>query len=88
MDISLATVSSKGQIVIPSKMRKGIKAGDRLMMIRDKDKIVLKRIDDLEDNFKEDLEFARRTEKVLELIKGGDYSKMKFDDFVDEMKRW
>ena len=48
MQIDTTKMSSKGQIVIPLEMRKDIKEGDRLIVIRKDDEIILKkRINDL-----------------------------------------
>ena len=33
VEIDMATISSKGQIVIPSSMRKDIKEGDKFLII-------------------------------------------------------
>ena len=43
MDIALTRMSSKGQVVIPSEMRKGIKEGEKMIIIKNKDQIILKK---------------------------------------------
>jgi len=44
--IEVATVSSKGQIVIPTKMREdiGLSKSDKLILVSDKDSILVKKI--------------------------------------------
>ena len=88
VEIETATISSKGQIVIPSNMRKGIKEGDKFLIIKNKSSFLLKKTDDLDKKFKEDLDFARRTEEAYKRIESGKGITMNFDDFIEEMKKW
>jgi len=37
---------------------------------------------------KEDLEFEKRTDEALKRIESGEGTKMNFDDFLNELKRW
>ena len=43
MQIDTTKMSSRGQVVIPLEMRKDIKEGERLIVIRKNDEIVLKK---------------------------------------------
>ena len=88
MDIEITKVSSKGQIVIPKELRQGIKEGDKLVVIRNGDQIILKKADKFDKNLKEDLEFAKRTEEAYKRIEAGEGTTMEFDDFIKEMKKW
>lgn len=88
VNISTTKISSKGQIVIPSSMRGDLKKGDELLIIKDEDRIILKKVDKLTEQMKEDLEFARRTEEAYQKIESGEGIKMDFDDFISEMKKW
>lgn len=81
-------MSSKGQIVIPQELRKGIKEGEEFIVIRDDDRIILKNTKDFDKNLKEDLEFAKRTEEAWQSYERGEFIKMDFDDFIKEMKKW
>jgi len=86
MEFAIAKVSSKGQIVIPSALRRDIHKGDEFLIIKDKERIVLKNMDSLADDIKEDLIFAERVEKAwLEYEKGKFESKSK-GDFLRELK--
>ncbi len=87
-NIGITRMSSKGQIVIPQDMRKGIKEGEKLVIIEGDGKLILKKASKMDENFQEDLEFARRTEEALKRIEAGEGIKMNFDDFIEEMKRW
>jgi len=88
VNIDVTRISSKGQIVIPSSMRKDIKEGDKFLIIEDKSSFLLKKADDLDEKFKEDLEFARRTEEAWERHGRGEFKTMEFEDFIKEMKKW
>ncbi len=88
VEIETATISSKGQIVIPSSMRKDIKEGDRFLIIKDKSSFLLKRADGLDEKFREDLEFARRTEEAWKRHDKGEFKRMDADDFFKEIKKW
>ena len=62
VEIDTTKVSSKGQIVIPNSMRDDFKEGDTLLIIKDKNTILLKKADDLDENFKEDDGFSAEFE--------------------------
>ncbi len=87
-NIGITRMSSKGQIVIPQDMRKNIKEGEKLVIIEGDEKLILKKASKMDENFQEDLEFARRTEEALKRIEAGEGIKMNFDDFIEEMKKW
>ncbi|MBS3081963.1 AbrB/MazE/SpoVT family DNA-binding domain-containing protein [Candidatus Pacearchaeota archaeon] len=88
VEIETATISSKGQIVIPASMRDGIKEGDRFLIIKDNSNFLLKKADDLDEKFKEDIEFSRRTEEAWKRHDKGEFKTMEFDDFIKEIKKW
>ena len=81
-------MSSKGQVVIPAEMRDDIKEGEKLVIIHNKDQIIMKKVSKLTKNFEEDLIFAKRTEEALTRISKGKGVKMDFDEFLGEMKKW
>lgn len=87
-NINVTKMSSKGQIVIPSNMRGNLKEGDELLIIKDEDRIILKKADKLTEQMKEDLEFARRTEEAYKRHERGESIEMDFDEFISEMKKW
>ena len=64
MDIAITKLSSKGQIVIPSEMRDNLIEGDKLVIIKNRDQLIIKKASDLGKNFEEDLAFAKKTEEV------------------------
>ena len=88
MDVAITKMSSKGQVVIPAEMRKDIHEGEKLILIQNKDQIIMKKTNDLDENLKEDLEFAKRTEEALNRIEAGKGIRMDFDKFIKELEKW
>ena len=88
VEIDTTKVSSKGQIVIPNNMREDFKEGDTLLIIKNKNTILLKRADDLDEQFKEDLEFARRTEEAYKRHERGEFKTLSADKFLEELEKW
>jgi AbrB family looped-hinge helix DNA binding protein len=88
VQIDTTKISSKGQIVIPNNMRGDLKEGDTLLLIKDNGTILLKKADDLDEKFKEDLEFARRTEEAYRRHERGDFKSMPADKFIEELEKW
>ncbi|MBW2988801.1 AbrB/MazE/SpoVT family DNA-binding domain-containing protein [Candidatus Woesearchaeota archaeon] len=88
MDIAITKMSSKGQVVIPAEMRRDIDEGDKILIIKDDGQLVMKKASRLDSSLKEDLDFARKTGEAWKRIEEGKGSRMDFDDFVDEMKKW
>jgi len=88
VEIEITRLSSKGQIVIPIGMRKGFKEGENLMMIKTGDRIIIKKASEMDEQFKEDMEFAKRTEEAYKRIEVGKGITMNFDEFIKEMKKW
>jgi len=88
MDVAITKMSSKGQIVIPTEMRKGIHEGEKLMIIKNNDQLILKKTKDLKKTLKEDLEFARRTEEAWKRYEKGEFIEMDFDEFLKKAKKW
>ena len=69
MDIALTIMSSKGQIVIPSSMRKDFHKREKLIIIKEKGRLILKKVKDLEEDLQDDLILAIRTEDKLKKYK-------------------
>lgn len=88
VDFAIAKVSTKGQIVIPSELRTGIKKGDEFLMVKDNGRIILKSVERLAADLKEDLIFAERTEKALRRYEKGHFKEMSKEDFLKELKKW
>lgn len=82
----MTKMSSKGQVVIPADLRKGILEGDKLVVIRNNDQIILKKADKFDKNIEEDLEVALRVENSWREIEKGKFKKMSPDDFIKEIR--
>lgn len=88
IDFALTKMSSKGQIVIPAEMREDLKEGEKFLIIKQDNTLVLQRMGKLPKKFEEDLIFARRTEEALEKYDKGEFKSMKAKDFLEEIKKW
>ena len=88
MEFEITRLSSKGQVVIPAGMRKGFKEGEKLLLIRNENKIVLSKASELDNKLKEDLIVAKRVEAAWKEIGQGKGIRMSIDDFLKEMKSW
>ncbi|MBU2523521.1 MAG: AbrB/MazE/SpoVT family DNA-binding domain-containing protein [Nanoarchaeota archaeon] len=85
-NISITKMSSKGQIVIPLEMRGEMHEGDKIVIIKNDNQIILKKVEDFDENLKEDLEFARRTEEAWKRYDKGEFVSMDSKDFLKALK--
>ena len=88
VDVAITKMSSKGQVVIPLEMRKGIKEGEKLVIIHNEDQFIMKKALDLSKNLEEDLVFAKRTEAALKRYEAGEFAEMDFDEFIGDVEKW
>lgn len=86
--IDVTRISSKGQIVIPQDMRGDLSAGDKLVIIRNKDQIILKKMENFSKTLDEDIEFAKRTEAAMKRIEAGEYISLDSENLEKEMMKW
>lgn len=87
-EIDITRMSSKGQVVIPLDMRKDMREGEKLVIIKSGNQIIIKKASRMDEQLKEDIEFARRTEEAYKRIEAGKGITMEFDEFIKEMKKW
>ena len=87
MNIEITRMSSRGQIVIPKEMRKGIQDGEKMVIIQNGKQFILEKLKDLDEKFIEDLEFARRTEEAWKDIDEGRYEEYAIDEFFSKLKQ-
>ena len=83
VEIETTTISSKGQVVIPSNFRKEFKEGDKLIIIRSNNQLILKKASNLDENFAEDLEFARRTKEAFGRYEKGEFKSLPANKFIE-----
>jgi AbrB family looped-hinge helix DNA binding protein len=84
--IAITSLSSKGQIVIPAELREDMHEGDKFVVMRNKDQIILKKASAFRKQLADDLEFARRTEEAWKEYDKGHFKSMSADDFLAELK--
>lgn len=89
LTINKSKVSSKGQIVIPKSLREHFKEGDEIIFIEEGNRVILKNIKDFGENFKEDFEFGKRTEKILNNFERNpkNFNSLSFDDFIEHLEK-
>jgi AbrB family looped-hinge helix DNA binding protein len=88
MDVAITKMSSKGQVVIPASMRTDLPEGERILIIREGDRIILKPLSDLEPALRDDILFAEETEAAFEEYHKGTFVRKKEGEFIDEMASW
>lgn len=84
--IDITKMSSKGQVVIPQELREGFSEGDKIVVIRNQDQIILKKADKFDKQIEEDLIVARRVEAAWKEIEEGKYKKMSAENFLSEIR--
>jgi AbrB family looped-hinge helix DNA binding protein len=88
MDVSIIRMSSKGQIVIPASMRKDLSEGEELLIIRDGERYILKPLDALAVALRDDILFAKKTERAFAEYQKGSFTSKKDREFIDELASW
>ena len=78
-------LSTKGQIVIPEKVRRGIREGTVFMVTRQDDLIVLKKIDGLTEEEKEEV---RELDRIWKDIDAGRCTTYTEKEFFARFKEW
>ena len=84
----MTKLSSKGQIIIPQSMRKKFNPGDKLAVISQDGRLIIKKADKLDENFREDLEFAKRTEEAYKRVENWQYISVDSENLFEEMEKW
>ena len=79
MEIAITKMSSKGQVVVPAEMRRDIKEGEKIIMIKTEGQIIMKKATDMDKNFRRDIIFAKRTEAALKRYGKGKSTSYKFN---------
>jgi AbrB family looped-hinge helix DNA binding protein len=88
MDVGITKMSSKGQIVIPAFMRADLLEGEKLLIIREGERIILKPLAEIEPALQEDILFAEKTERAFEEYKKGTFTRKEEGEFIDELASW
>ena len=88
MEVGITRMSSKGQIVIPTSMRTDLPEGEKILIIKEGERIILKPLTNIEPALRDDILFAEKTEKAFEEYSKGTFNKKKAVDFIEEMDSW
>ena len=84
--IDITRMSSKGQIVIPQELRRDFNEGDKIVVIRNNEQIILKKADKFDKQIEEDLIVAKRVEAAWKEIEEGKGVRMNVEDFLNEIR--
>lgn len=84
--IDITKMSSKGQVVIPQELRKDFNEGDKIVVIRNNDQIILKKSDKFDKQIEEDIIVAKRVEEAWREIEQGKFKRMSGEDFLKEIR--
>jgi len=84
----LAKVSSKGQVVIPARIREKakIKEGTTLAVSSQKNIVIMRKLD--EGMTEDDLRTLKDLEKAWKDIEEGRFKELSIDEFFKELKKW
>lgn len=88
INVDITHLSSKGQVVIPRDMRKDLSVGEKFIIIKKGRDLILKPATDTEENFLEDMDFAKKTLEALDRYSKGKYKEMSNQEFLDELEKW
>ena len=87
IDIGITKMSTKGQIVIPNDLRSEFNVGEKLLIIKNEDQLIIKKASKLDKNLEEDLKFARRTEAAWKRYENGEFESVTEEDFLKELEK-
>ena len=88
MEIAITKMSSKGQVVIPFELREDILEGEKLIIIKTENQMIIKKATELDKQLNEDIEFAKRTEEALKRYEKGNFKSLDSKDFLKELETW
>lgn len=74
-------------MVIPAGMRDDLHEGDKILVIQNKDQIILKKATKADKNFEKDFEFAKRTEDAWKSYEKGEFVSMPAVKFLERLSK-
>ncbi|MBU2616993.1 MAG: AbrB/MazE/SpoVT family DNA-binding domain-containing protein [Nanoarchaeota archaeon] len=83
--MEITKLSTKGQIVIPESLRKGLQTGTPFVVSRQEGLIVLKEVKDLT---KDEIEEIKELNKIWKEIDSGKCESYTESEFFKKMKEW
>ncbi|MFH0869336.1 MAG: AbrB/MazE/SpoVT family DNA-binding domain-containing protein [archaeon] len=89
MEIAITKMSSKGQVVVPAEMRRDIKEGEKMIIIKTEEgQIIMKKATEMDEKLKDDIIFAKRTEAAIKRYERGEFTSSSAEDFLKQLKKW
>ncbi|MBD3203673.1 AbrB/MazE/SpoVT family DNA-binding domain-containing protein [Candidatus Woesearchaeota archaeon] len=86
MEFGIAKMSTKGQIVIPRGLRSDLNKGQEFLIVKDKGRLILKKMEDLAIDLIDDLKFAEKVEKAWQKYDKGKFIKKSKEEFLKELQ--
>ncbi len=83
--MEMTKLSTKGQVVIPERMRRGLAAGDAFAVTRQNDLLILKKIDGLTPEEKKEMEELDRIWKDIDEGKCESHTE---EEFFTKLREW
>ncbi len=69
-------------------MRGDIEEGEKLVIIRSEDELILKKAGKLGQKLEQELEFSKRIRAAWKKYDEGKFKKVSAEDFLKEIKKW
>jgi len=83
--MEITKLSTKGQIVLPEKIRKNIESGTAFIVSKQNDLIILKKVEGLSN---QEIKEMKELDKIWKDIDDGKGTTIDVNDFLKEMKTW
>ncbi len=83
--MKITRISTRGQIVIPEEIRKGIEVGTAFITTRKDDLIILKKVEGLT---KQEMQEIKELDKIWKEIDAGKGITLNREEFLKEMNVW
>lgn len=88
MDFAIATISTKGQLVIPASLRDDLKAGEQVLIVKDDERYVVKKMSDVAKDIQDDLLFAKRADEAYDRLLSSKQKGLTMKEFLAEASKW
>jgi len=83
--MKITNLSTKGQVVIPEEMRKGLEVGTPFFVTRQNGLIILKVVEGLT---KKEMKEMKELDKIWKEIDEGKCTTLNVEDFFKDMNKW
>jgi len=87
MEFAFTRMSSKGQIVIPAKMRRDIEEGETLLLMKEGVQFILKTATQVEKNFEDDIVFSKRINAAWKQYDKGKFKSLPANKFMELLEK-